>query len=135
MNDFQWDFNFQIFCFLRNKRHKIVDLLLNVGARFEHDDIEVARELCVAATENDIDRLRLWKKSQVNMNSTDLDGRTPLHVVSVVYVILYYLELPTSGHTICIWVTLIMIPGTWVHYTGCKFRVVGSPESGIYRRL
>ena len=87
------------FCFLRNKRHKIVDLLLNVGARFEHDDIEVARELCVAATENDIDRLRLWKKSQVNMNSTDLDGRTPLHVVSVVYVILYYLELPTSGHT------------------------------------
>lgn len=90
------------FCFLRNKRHKIVDLLLNVGARFEHDDIEVARELCVAATENDIDRLRLWKKSQVNMNSTDLDGRTPLHVVSVVYVILYYLELPTSGHTICI---------------------------------
>lgn len=69
-----------LFDAIRNKRHVVVDLLLNVGARFEHDDIEVARELCIAATENDVERLRLWLKSQVNMNSTDLDGRTPLHV-------------------------------------------------------
>jgi len=69
-----------LFDAIRNKRLMIVDLLLSVGARSAHDDIEVARELCVAATENDVDRLRLWHRSHVDMNSTDLDGRTPLHV-------------------------------------------------------
>ena len=56
--------------------------MLNLGAHFDYDEIEVARELCIAATENDVERLRLWKRSNVDMNATDLDGRTPLHVVS-----------------------------------------------------
>lgn len=60
----------------------VVRYLLANGTRFDYDDIEVARELCVAATENDVERLRLWKQSKVDMNMTDLDGRTPLHVVS-----------------------------------------------------
>jgi len=69
-----------LFDAIRNKRYLVVDLLLTIGARFDHDDIEVARELCIAATENDVDRLRLWKRAEVDMNMTDLDGRTPLHV-------------------------------------------------------
>jgi len=65
---------------IRNKRYMVVRYLLANGTRFDYDDIEVARELCVAATENDVERLRLWKQSKVDMNMTDLDGRTPLHV-------------------------------------------------------
>jgi len=69
-----------LFDAIRNKKYVIVDLLIAVGARFDHDEIEVARELCVAANENDVDRLRLWKRACVDMNCTDLDGRTALHV-------------------------------------------------------
>ena len=66
----------------RNKQYEIVDKLHAVGANFEHDNIEVARELCIAATDNDLERLSLWRLCNVDMNMTDLDGRTPLHVVS-----------------------------------------------------
>ena len=62
-------------------------VLLSVGAKFDHDDIEVTRELCIAANENDVERLRLWNCACVDMNQVDLDGRTPLHVVSRVYII------------------------------------------------
>ncbi|XP_057315902.1 L-asparaginase-like isoform X2 [Hydractinia symbiolongicarpus] len=69
-----------LFDAIRNKRYLIVDLLLTVGAKFDHDEIEVSRELCIAATENDVERMRLWARAKVDMNTTDLDGRTPLHV-------------------------------------------------------
>ena len=71
----------------------MVKLLLNNGARFNYDDIEVARELCVAATENDVERLMLWKQGKVDLNMPDLDGRTPLHVVSWMFFVMYDEEM------------------------------------------
>jgi len=56
--------------------------LISAGAKFDQDNIEVARELSIAATENDLERLQLWKMCGVNMNMTDTEGRSPLHVVS-----------------------------------------------------
>ena len=58
-----------------------MDILQLAGAHFQHDDVEVAREVCLAVKENDLDRLRLWKDSVQDMSLTDLDGRSPLHVV------------------------------------------------------
>ncbi|XP_065660704.1 L-asparaginase isoform X1 [Hydra vulgaris] len=69
-----------LFDAIRNKQYKVVKVLLSVGAKFDHDDIEVTRELCIAANENDVERLRLWNCACVDMNQVDLDGRTPLHV-------------------------------------------------------
>lgn len=57
-------------------------MLISAGAKFNQDSMEVARELSIAAAENDIERLKLWAKCNVNMNMPDLEGRSPLHVVS-----------------------------------------------------
>lgn len=69
--------------YLRNKNARIVDILISTGAKFDQDNMEVARELSIAATDNDVERLRLWAKCNVNMNMPDLEGRSPLHVVRV----------------------------------------------------
>ena len=57
-------------------------MLISSGANFDQDNMEVARELSIAATDNDVERLRLWLRCNVNMNMPDLEGRSPLHVVS-----------------------------------------------------
>ena len=62
-----------------------MDILQLAGAHFQHDDVEVAREVCLAVKENDLDRLRLWKDSVQDMSLTDLDGRSPLHVVRLTH--------------------------------------------------
>lgn len=59
-----------------------MNVLLKSGAHFLPDDTEVLRELCIAASKNDIESLRLWKSAQVDLNMTDVDERTPLHFVS-----------------------------------------------------
>ena len=64
----------------------MIDVLLKGGAHFLPDDREVARELCIAACNNDIARLKLFKKANVNLNWSDMDGRTPLHFVSIVLI-------------------------------------------------
>ena len=58
-------------------------MLISAGAKFNQDSMEVARELSIAAAENDIERLKLWAKCNVNMNMPDLEGRSPLHVVCI----------------------------------------------------
>lgn len=68
----------------RNKNCRIVDILISAGAKFNQDNIEIARELSIAATDNDVERLQLWKMCGVNMNMVDMEGRSPLHVVSFV---------------------------------------------------
>ncbi len=60
----------------------MIDILLDAGAHFLPDDKEVSRELCIAASNNDVGCLRLWKKASTDLNSSDVDGRTPLHYVS-----------------------------------------------------
>ena len=57
-------------------------VLLKGGAHFLPDDKEVLRELCLAASKNDIESLRLWRLANVDVNMSDMDGRTPLHFVS-----------------------------------------------------
>ena len=37
-------------------------MLLSAGAKFDQDNMEVARELRIAATENDVERLRVWNQ-------------------------------------------------------------------------
>ena len=69
-------------------------MLISTGAKFDPDNIEVARELSIAAAENDIERLKLWAKCNVNMNMSDLEGRSPLHVVFILllpYYDVYYI--------------------------------------------
>ena len=62
-----------------------MDVLLRSGAHFLPNDTEVLRELCITASKNDIDSLRLWRMAAVDLNMIDMDGRTPLHFVSFVY--------------------------------------------------
>lgn len=69
-----------LFDAIRNKNSRIVDMLISSGANFDQDNMEVARELSIAATDNDVERLRLWLRCNVNMNISDLEGRSPLHV-------------------------------------------------------
>ena len=66
----------------RNRHGCVVDLMVKTGAHFPPDDPEVSRELCIAAGSNDLECIKLWHRANVDMNCTDLDGRTPLHVVS-----------------------------------------------------
>ena len=69
-------------CYSRNKNENVIDIMIKKGAHFLPDDFEVLRELCIAASNNDIQSLRLWKKAKVDLNMSDVDGRTPLHFVS-----------------------------------------------------
>ena len=62
-----------------------MSVLLKSGAHFLPNDTEVLRELCIAASRNDIDSLRLWRMAAVDLSISDMDGRTPLHVVSFIY--------------------------------------------------
>ena len=57
-------------------------VLLRSGAHFLPNDSEVLRELCIAASRNDTESLKLWKAANVDLNMSDVDGRTPLHFVS-----------------------------------------------------
>ena len=57
-------------------------VLLKSGAHFLPNDTEVLRELCIAASKNDIESLKLWRMAAVDLNMSDMDGRTPLHFVS-----------------------------------------------------
>ena len=68
----------------RNKNKEVMEVLLQSGAHFLPDDREVLRELCIAASKNDVESLKLWKKANVDLNMSDMDGRTPLHFVSFV---------------------------------------------------
>ena len=63
-------------------RHKeVVKLLIQTGAVLNHTTAEMASELCCLAAKNHTDDLHVWFLGGADMNATDYDGRTPLHVV------------------------------------------------------
>ena len=67
----------------RNKKEDVIDVLLAAGSHFLPGNPEVTRELIIAATNNDLESLRFWKKVDVDLNASDVDGKTPLHYVSL----------------------------------------------------
>jgi len=68
-----------LFDAIRNGNKEAMTVLLRSGAHFLPNDSEVLRELCIAASRNDTESLKLWKIANVDLDMSDVDGRTPLH--------------------------------------------------------
>lgn len=62
-------------------RHKeIVKTLRKAGAQLMKSSMETAVELCRLAAKNRVDDLLVWQLAGADLNSSDYDKRTPLHV-------------------------------------------------------
>lgn len=65
---------------VHNKHLKIISLLIQTGAVLHMQPVNLAMELCRAASQDDVDTLIAWKAAGADLNESDYDNRTALHV-------------------------------------------------------
>ncbi|XP_060071945.1 L-asparaginase-like [Ylistrum balloti] len=63
-----------------SKHHQIITLLVRTGAHLTMHPIRIAMELCSAAARDEVSTLQAWKLAGADLNVSDYDKRTPLHV-------------------------------------------------------
>ncbi len=64
-------------------RHiEVIGALKEAGGTISLTSGALSVALCMLAATNDLRGLKSWKVAGADLNSTDYDGRTPLHVVS-----------------------------------------------------
>ncbi|XP_033733850.1 L-asparaginase-like [Pecten maximus] len=63
-----------------SKDHQIITLLVRTGAHLTMHPIRIAMELCSAAARDEVSTLQAWRAAGADLNVSDYDKRTPLHV-------------------------------------------------------
>ncbi|CAC5396772.1 ASPG [Mytilus coruscus] len=65
---------------VQNKHFSIISILVQTGAIITLQPVILAMELCRAASQEDVDTLKAWKIAGADLNESDYDNRTALHV-------------------------------------------------------
>ncbi|CAD5225552.1 unnamed protein product [Bursaphelenchus okinawaensis] len=65
---------------IQTKNLEIITTLRNAGAHLSAHSVRVGTELCLTASQEDIEGLRAWFAAGASPNEVDYDGRTALHV-------------------------------------------------------
>ena len=65
---------------LRHRHSEVQDVLRKYGGNV--GKMDVAAELCEAAACNDLATLQVYAKNSINLNSSDYDSRTALHLAA-----------------------------------------------------
>ncbi|XP_077991940.1 L-asparaginase-like [Glandiceps talaboti] len=69
---------------IRFKHFNIIRLLRQTGAHIEHmTQRQIGSHLCDAASLNDVDILRAWQLAGADLNATDYNDRTALHLAVI----------------------------------------------------
>lgn len=65
-----------------NRNEEIVNILVEKGATVIKDQESIAKELCQAGHDGDLQLIQLFHKSEVDLNLANFDGRTVGHLAS-----------------------------------------------------
>ncbi|XP_071159047.1 L-asparaginase-like isoform X1 [Mytilus edulis] len=65
---------------VQNKHFSIISILVQTGAIITLQPVILAMELCRASSQEDVDTLKAWKIAGADLNESDYDNRTALHV-------------------------------------------------------
>eukprot|EP00301_Raphidiophrys_heterophryoidea_P020800 c5399_g1_i1.p1 GENE.c5399_g1_i1~~c5399_g1_i1.p1 ORF type:complete len:671 (+),score=149.68 c5399_g1_i1:88-2013(+) len=82
---------------VENRQAKVVALLVQAGAKMTNV-MQLGAKLCSAAVHNEVDRLKLFVAAGADINSSDYDKRTALHLAAAegrVEAVRYLLTVPT----------------------------------------